>query len=219
MGATSRKAYLDYGIAIVAAVVVAVFIRVYIIEAYRIPTSAMHPTLESGDTIFVAKWPFGFNRQLERGDVVVFASPSEPDRDYIKRVVGIAGDLVEVKKGRLTLNLKALTLPDPRKDAACGQETLSTSQGTRTHELCWEPPLIEDFGPEKVPEGSVFMLGDLRTQNPSDLKKHRTWGIFPIDSIKGKAKWIWLSIEPHTPGMSAVRFPNFRFERMFRRIQ
>jgi signal peptidase I len=215
----TRKIAIDYGGAILAAVIVAVFIRIFVIEAYRIPTSAMHPTLEPGDTIFVAKWPLGFNRKIERGDVLVFASPAEPDRDYIKRVLGVTGDTVDVKKGRVTLNGKPLALPDSHKDAACGREAVPVEGGTRLHDLCWEPPLNEDFGPEKVPENSVFVIGDLRSQSPADAKKRRTWGIFPLEAVKGKAKWIWLSIEPHNPGISAVRFPNFRFERMFRRIE
>lgn len=219
MRAATRKIARDYGGAILAAVIIAVFIRIFVIEAYRIPTSAMHPTLEPGDTIFVAKWPLGFNRKVGRGDVLVFAAPTDPDRDYIKRAIAIAGDTVEVRKGHVTLNGKPLTLPDSRKDAACGREQVPAGELARTHDVCWEQPVGEDFGPEKVPEGSVFVLGDLRTQSPLDLKKRRTWGIIPVALIKGKARWIWLSIEPHDPGMSAVRFPNFRFERMFRRIE
>jgi signal peptidase I len=218
MKAISRKIAFDYGGAVLVAVAVAVFIRVFVIEAYRIPTSAMHPTLEPGDTIFVAKWPFGFNRKVERGDVLVFAGPAEPDRDYIKRVIGVAGDTVEVKKGHVLLNGKAITVPDTQKDAACGRESVPSAEGPRIHDLCWEPPLNDDFGPEKVPDGSVFLIGDLRSQSPNDVKKRHSWGVFPLDLVKGKAKWIWLSIEPHNPGMSTVRFPNFRFERMFRRI-
>jgi signal peptidase I len=220
MRPVTRKIALDYGGAILGAVIVAVLLRVYVIEAYRIPTSAMHPTLEPGDTIFVAKWPLGFDRKVDRGDVVVFASPAEPDRDYIKRILGLPGDTVEVRKGRVSLNGKELPTPGAKRDAACATEEYpAASGGTRSHEVCWEPPLNEDFGPEKVPDGSVFVLGDLRSTGPADAHKRRTWGIVPIAAIKGRAKWIWLSVEPRVPGMSGVRFPNFRFERMFRRIE
>lgn len=216
----SRKIARDYGVAVVVAVIVAVLIRIFLIEAYRIPTSAMHPTLEPGDTIFVAKWPLGFNRKVERGDVLVFAAPADPDRDYIKRALGLTGDTVEVKKGHMFLNGKPITVPNGNPNAACGEEILPTAGGApRAHAVCWEQPLNEDFGPEKVPQGAVFVLGDLRSQSPSDVKKRRTWGMLPLEAIKGKARWIWLSIEPSHTGMSAAHFPYFRFERMFRSIE
>jgi signal peptidase I len=214
--AATRKIARDYGIAIAAAVTVALLIRFFVIEAYRIPTSAMHPTLEPGDTIFVAKYPLGFNRKVERGDVLVFTSGSEPARDYIKRAIGLPGDTIEVRKGRVTLNGKPLSLPEEHKNAPCGREMIP---GGRAYDVCWEPPINDDFGPEKVPEGSVFVLGDLRSQSPWDTKKHHSWGMVPLGAVRGKARWIWLSIEPHNVGMSPARFPNFRFDRMFRRIE
>lgn len=217
MDDSTKKIARDYGSAILVAVVVALFLRILVIEAYRIPTSAMHPTLEPGDTIFVAKWPLGFNRKIERGDIVVFSGPIDPDRDYIKRTVAIAGDTIEVQKGRVILNGKPLEsiAPPSRAEAPCGQEILP---GGRAYAICWEPPLNEDFPAEKVAEGSIFVLGDLRNQGLADTKKRRTWGMIPVDSVKGKARWIWLSIEPQESGLSPVRFPSFRFERMLRRI-
>jgi hypothetical protein len=76
--------------------------------------------------------------------------------------------------------------------------------------------LLEDTEAEKVPEGSVYILGDTRTQSPADIGKHKTWGIIPISSIQGKAFVIWMSMEPR-----ALRgwFPMFRFERMMNRIE
>jgi signal peptidase I len=216
---TGRKIFRDYGIAVIAAVVVALLIRFYLLEAYRIPTPAMRPTLEAGDTIFVLKRPLGFRREIQRGDVLVFESPAEPGRDYIKRVLGLPGDLVQIKKGHAFVNGQALALPTPHPNALCGEERVMTSQKPHTYEVCWEQPLIEDTGPDKVPEGSVFMLGDLRSQSPADLKKRRSWGMVPLPLVKGRAQWIWLSIEPQHPGVSTARFPNFRFERMFRRIE
>jgi signal peptidase I len=218
MRPVTRKIAFEYGVAILVAVAIAVFIRFFVVEAYRIPTAAMHPALEPGDTIFVAKWPLGFDRQVQRGDVLVFTGPTEPDRDYIKRAIGVAGDTIEVRKGRVYLNSKPVVSAETRSDAACGHEELP-GLVWRKYEVCWDPPLLEDFGPEKVPEGGVFVIGDLRTQSPVDNKRRRTWGIIPIELIRGKAKWIWLSIEPRGSGVSAAHFPNFRFDRMFRRIQ
>ena len=120
----TRKTLRDYGTAIVAAVFFALLIRFFVIEAYRIPTQAMRPTLEPGDTIFVTKWPVGFNRKVQRGDVLVFESPSEPGRDYIKRALGLAGDLVEVRRGRVTLNGQVLTMPAKQSNSVCGHEQI-----------------------------------------------------------------------------------------------
>jgi signal peptidase I len=175
----------------------------------------MRPTLEPGDTIFVLKAPIGFDRKVARGDVVIFESPLEPGKDYIKRVLGVAGDTVRVQKGHFTLDGKSIEAPASRAGAPCGKETLP---GGRAYEVCWESPLPEDFGPERVPENSVFVLGDFRNQGTADSKKRKSWGIVPIPAIKGKAQWIWLSIEPHNSGISPVHFPSFRFDRMFRRL-
>lgn len=221
---STKKIARDYGSAILVAVAIALFLRILVVEAYRIPTSAMHPTLEPGDTIFVAKWPLGFDRKVGRGDVVVFSGPTDPDRDYIKRTVAIAGDTVEVKKGRVILNGQPLTLPASEtsgpsaRDAPCGLEQIPGPKA-RTHEICWEPPFNEDFPAEKVPPDSIFVLGDLRNQGPADSKKRRTWGMIPVASVKGRAFWIWLSVEPQAAGLSPVRFPSFRFERMFKGIE
>ena len=216
MDPANKKVLRDYGSAILIAVTVAVLIRYFAIEAYRIPTSAMRPTLEPGDTIFVTKWPIGFNRKVDRGDVLVFGSPTEPGRDYVKRVLGLTGDTVEVKKGRFSLNGKPAAAAGESPTAACGHEVISPA---RSYNVCWELPLNEDFGPVKVPENAIFVLGDLRNQSASDLKKRRSWGIIPLEAVKGRAQWIWLSVEPHNNGISPARFPNFRFERMFRRIE
>jgi signal peptidase I len=220
----SGRSSRDYGIAIIAAVAIALVIRFYALEAYRIPTGSMRPALEAGDTIFVAKWPLAFDRKPKRGDVVVYDSPTDTGRDFIKRVLGVAGDQVEVRKGNMLLNGKPLALAGQRRTTSCLREALpagasSAPQSTASYEVCVEPPIVDDFGPAKVPDGSVFVLGDLRTQSPGDTRKRRSWGIIPLTSLKGRARWIWLSVEPTPAGESALHLPNFRFERMLRRIE
>jgi signal peptidase I len=228
---STGKLIRDYGATIGAAVVVALLIRFFVLEAYRIPSAAMKPTLEPGDTIFVAKWPFGlripgFSNRLteggmpERGDVVVFALPQEPRRDYIKRVMGLPGDQVAVKKGQAFLNGKNLRL-EPASTKSCTLEKLPEG---KSFEVCSELPLIEDFGPETVPPESVFVVGDFRALNSSEResrreRKSKGWGLVPVTSLKGRALWVWLSVEPHTSGVPSSWFPQFRFDRMFRRIR
>ncbi len=209
-----------YVVTLVIAICAALLIRIYILEAYKIPTRSMFPNLESGDLIFVAKRPTGMwlfrEGDLKRGDVVVFTSLGYPKADYIKRIVALPGDTVEVNAGKLVLNSETMHI-GPGRTSSCG---LEKTPDNRTYEVCWEPPLMMPFGPEVVPKGSVFVLGDLRNQS-QEARKSRSWGTIPMSSIKGKAMWVWLSLEPQLigEGMQTSWFPRFRFDRMFRRIQ
>ena len=203
----------------VIAVLAAVLIRIFFIEAYRIPSGSMRPTLEAGDTVFVTKFDYKVSGKIpSRGDVVVFTDSVNSKRDYIKRVVGIAGETVQLKDGKLIINGKAVPIkPLPPGDPnakTCAQEFLPAA--VASHGACWEPPALEDTQPEKVPEGSVYVLGDTRTQSPADVGKHKTWGIIPVSAVQGKAFVIWVSVEPR-----ALRgwFPLFRFDRMMKRIE
>ena len=221
----------DYGITLTAAVLFALGIRFFGFEAYRIPTPAMRPTLEPGDTIFVSKYAYGLRlpgngkhitqgRTPQRGEVVLFSMPGDGNRDYIKRIIAMPGELVAVTQGKVYIDGKLLAVK--MDDIACGLEALP---GNVIHPLCWEPPTLPDFGPKPVPKDSVFVLGDLRSQ--SDSPRGRVWnagsGFVPISQIRGKAMWIWLSIRPRSfdpsGGGGSRWFPQFRFERMFRRIQ
>lgn len=181
----TRRILHTYGRAILVSVGVALFIRFFLIEAYRIPSSsAMKPTLLPGDLIFVEKRPLLYST-FKHGDVVIFSPPIDPRRDYLKRIVALSGDTVEIQKGRLILNGKNLTISDEQK-SSCKKENLP---GNYVHELCIEQPFMDHFGPQKIPEGSVFVLGDLRNNQ-------QTGGIIPTQSIKAKALWVWLSSEP-----------------------
>lgn len=215
----------DYGITILIAVLFALLIRFFVVEAYRIPTPAMRPTLESGDTIFVGKWQFGLRLPLldvrisagnppQRGEVILYAPPEDPKLDIIKRVIGMPGESVQVRQGKVSINGKPLEVT-LSKNASCGSEKLPEG---RSHETCWEPPTLEDFGPEKIPDGHVFVLSDLRSGPALEGSKSKAYAIIPITSLRGKALWTWMSIQPQTLEHSGL-FPQFRFERMFRRIE
>ncbi len=220
MDATTRKLIRDYAGTVLGAVVVALLIRTYIIEAYRIPTMAMRPTLEPGDTVFVAKSPMG-TRLLassddpKRGDVILFRSDDPAGRDYIKRIVALGGETVELRKGVLWINGKAVS-ESIAPNGSCGTERLPDGKTTG---VCHEPPIPEELSPTLIPNDSVFVLGDFRSLSQMDSTlKGKSWGMIPKSWIKGKALWVWLSIEPPTQSESG-RFPKVRFERMFRRIE
>ncbi len=233
---TAGSILRDYGGAVVIAVVIALLIRFFGLEAYRIPSAAMRPTLEAGDTLFVAKWtygvelPFGLGRigggtLPRRGDVVIFAAPNDRDRAYVKRVVGLPGDRMELRKGRIFRNGTDASVAGP-PDAICGREKGDTG----TFGVCWEPPVLDAMPPVTVPPGSVFVVGDLRSVPPNPgpgpapdpreaVLKPRGWGLIPIEKLRGRAMWIWLSIDPPGDRGGSSAFSRIRFERMFRRIE
>lgn len=211
MEESTRKLVRDYGGTVVIAVAIALFIRFFLIEAYRIPTPAMRPTLEAGDTVFVGKWS---TQNIRRGDVVLYNPPADSSRDYIKRVIAVAGDTVQIKAGRLWINGAEAPLA-LTQGTACGPETLPDGE---KHPVCFEPPSPDEFGPEKIPEGSFFALGDFRTGSQTESDHlGKSWGVIPVSALKGHVLWVWLSVEPNGSGGSP--FPKLRFDRMFRRVQ
>lgn len=125
-------------------------------------------------------------------------------------MVGVEGDEVQMKKGELFLNGKSLAKTPPEK-SACGFEEVDG----HSYEVCREPPLLPDFGPEKVPAGSAFVMPDLRSEVHDPLKL-KTWGAVPYTAMQAEALWIWLSVEPPLVGQSW--FSLIRFERMLRSI-
>lgn len=216
-----RSLIREYGSAVFLAVVAAFFIRAFLIEAYRIPSHAMRPSLEPGDTIFVAKWSFGLRfpgfdaplthgRSPRHGEIVVFSMQDGSRRDYIKRVVGLEGDTVMLRGGHLFINGK----PSEVVGSQHSNCYLEKTDEEKTYPVCLETPLPEDFGPLAIAKGSVFLIGDTRTQGSS-----KSWGNQPLQSLRGSALWIWLSVEPESTGVTTRTFPSLRSDRMFRRIQ
>lgn len=185
-----RKSLLwEYTEAIVTALILALIIRAYIIQAFKIPTGSMIPTLLIGDHLLVnkmiygTKLPFTDKRVLvfkkpERGDIIVFRYPEDPDRDFIKRIVGVGGDLVEGKGKAVFVNGKQM-------EETYIRHTDSSAIDKR-----------DNFGPFLVPEGKIFVMGDNRDQSYDS----RFWGYVDIDEIKGKALIIYWSSE----GLMAV---------------
>lgn len=203
----------DYGLAILVATGVALLIRSMVFEAYRLPSDVMRPALFPGDLILVAKWPYGIRpsydsspwisgRPPRAGEVVVYSPPDDPRNTYIRRVMAVAGEWAGLSKGRLVLNHRLLEFI-PGDNAVCGREVHPKSH----YEICLEPPLLEDYEERQVPPGSVFVAGDLRTQNSKYKRGH---GIVPISSIRAEARWVWYSVDTHG---------NLKLDRMFKSIR
>ena len=204
----ARKSTLrEYSESIGIAVAIALLLRAFVVEAFQIPSGSMIPTLEVGDHIFVAKFSYGLVvpfsnkkifefREPERGDVIVFKYPQDPSIDYIKRVVALPGEKVEVRNNEVFINGKPMSREhvgpfhdaDPQEDR--DKELWHETLGMKQHEALQEPGRPpSNFGPLVVPAGNVFVMGDNR-DNSSDS---RVWGTVDHELIKGKALIVWWS--------------------------
>jgi len=169
------------------AIVLALFIRTFIVQAFKIPSGSMKNTLLIGDHILVNKFVYGVKipfwektvipiKDPNRGDIVVFKFPEDPDKDFIKRVIGIAGDVVKIRNKRVFVNGKPLNhdhgiYADPHRFPMSVQPR-------------------DNFGPVTVPENSLFVMGDNRDHSYDS----RFWGFVDLRDVRGKAfiiYWSW----------------------------
>jgi signal peptidase I len=172
------------------ALLLALVVRSSVVEAFWVPSGSMLPTIQIGDHLFVNKLAYGLRvpllgtkvvrfGELRRGDIVVFVSPVEPSTDLIKRVVAIAGDTVEVRNKRLSVN--GQTVPD---------------EHAHFSDPHVKGPPRDNFGPVTVPPGKFFVMGDNRDQSYDS----RYWGFADIEAIKGRATFVYWSREPGSNG-------------------
>lgn len=218
----------EYFESIVIAVILALFVRTWVVQAFKIPTGSMENNLLIGDHLLVNKFVFGPTgterailpvRDPRRGDVVVFKYPDEPERDFIKRVIGLPGETLELRAKKVYINGQALDEPYVHfiEPASESQEVTSLD-------------LRERYGPVRVPEGQYFMMGD----NRDNSQDSRYWGFLPRHYIKGRALMIYWSYESgredyldEGAAATAKRFGSVvshfftktRWERLFHQIQ
>ena len=173
--------------AILVAVVLALFIRTFVVQAFKIPSGSMKPTLQIGDHILVNKFIYGIKipfwgktlipiKDPKRGDIVVFKFPEDPSKDFIKRVIGVAGDVIQIRDKQLFVNHR------PFKDG---------------HGVYLDPTVFpgsaqprDNLRPVKVPAGAIFVMGDNRDHSYDS----RFWGFVDLKALKGKAfivYWSW----------------------------
>jgi signal peptidase I len=204
----------EYFETIVIAVVLALFMRTFVVQAFKIPTGSMEPNLLIGDHLLVNKFVFAPTvssveqavlpmAAIRRGDIVVFKYPEDPERDFIKRVIGLPGETIELRDHLIHVNGRALEEPYahylPRSEGGAGGEI--TSDDVR-----------ERYGPVVVPAGSLFVMGD----NRDNSQDSRYWGFLPKDNIKGKALMIYWSFDGSEGGLNL--FTQTRWARLLHQI-
>jgi signal peptidase I len=239
-----KSAGRQYAESIGLALGVALLLRAFVVEAFQIPTGSMIPTLEVGDHIFVSKFSYAIgipftNIKLaelgkpKRGDIIVFKYPPDQSMDFIKRVVGLPGETIEMHHNELFIDGRPMPRefqPNPctTKDGdneidelvrPC--EVWSENLDGKLHQTHQFTNRTDasDFPPRKIPDGQYFAMGD----NRDNSRDSRVWGYVPYDLIKGRALIVWWSRDPSRGGLSpagiADWFKSIRWGRFFQRVE
>jgi signal peptidase I len=181
-----KSVFREYAEAAAIAVILALFIRTFVVQAFKIPSGSMEPTLLVGDHILVNKFIYGVKipylrttiipiSEPKRNDVIVFIYPVDQSKDFIKRVIGLPGDTIEIIGKEIFINGKRFD--DPFGHYTEGEGPAGRAARGRV-------------GPWKVPEGDLFVMGDNRDHSYDS----RFWGFVPLSAVKGEAfiiYWSW----------------------------
>ena len=188
-----KSAVREWVESICVAVILAFFVRTFVVQAFKIPSGSMEPNLLIGDHLLVNKFVFApaltsLERTLlpiapiRRGDIIVFKYPEDPTRDFIKRVIGLPGDTIEMRNKKVYVNGVPLSEPYahfiyPPDEGGSGAPDIETAD------------LLREFAPMTVPADNYFMMGD----NRDNSQDSRYWGFMPRDYVKGKALFVYFS--------------------------
>ncbi len=183
-----KPLWLEYGEALFVALVLALFIRTFVVQAFKIPSESMLNTLLVGDHLLASKFAYGIKIPFthtyiwrgddpQRGDIIIFEYPNDPDTDFIKRVVGVPGDIIEVRKKQLYRNGEAVK-----------EDYIRFTEPGRIQ------PIRDNFGPVTVPEDKYFVMGD----NRDNSMDSRFWGFVNRSAVRAKAwriYWSWVGFD------------------------
>lgn len=243
-----KSHFREYVEALLTAMLIAFFLRAFVIEAFKIPSGSMIPTLVVGDHIFVNKFVYGIRVPFtrfwikhfetpKRGEVIVFIYPENPKLDFIKRVVGVPGDKLLLKGDDIYINGEKVvgkqvkvTGVDPKNKLDLELEDIKDFPGGDPFKIIPSYPDWRDYkvyverlgehthlkqeGPFNffrgqevtVPPGKFFVMGD----NRDNSKDSREWGFVPLENIKGRAMFIWLSLRyGENDKLAGIRWDRF----------
>ncbi len=189
MGKEKKNIIKEYALTFFIALLIALFVRTFVVQAFKIPSGSMEETLLVGDHILVNKFIYGvkvpyFRNTLipvsdpQRGDIVVFIYPEDRRKDFIKRIIAVEGDRVEIRDKKIYINGKLY------------QDNVGIYRDEVIYPRSVQPR--DNYGPVKVPEGYVFTMGDNRDHSLDS----RFWGFVSVDDILGKAFLIYWSWDP-----------------------
>lgn len=233
------KNWRDYTENILIAVFLALCVRTFVMTGYKVPTSSMAPTLLPGDLIFSNRLPYGFRFPMfniqwgsgepQVGELIVFTYPDQPQVRYVKRVIGLPGDRIEMIDDQLIVNGEKLSYsnaPEELSRKFAGSMDISMDDFSLVSEkssTSAERVLLlkknknsatqAKFGPYIVPPKQVFVLGDNRDSSDDS----RYWGVVPMDLIEGRVFLVWLSLNWQKK-IWDHRLPTVRWERTWLRF-
>ncbi len=181
-----KSVFREYAEAIIIALLLALIIRTFVVQAFKIPSGSMEPTLEVGDQILVNKFIYGVKIPFtsihlfplvkpKREDIIVFIYPVDPSVDFIKRVIAVEGETVQMKNKKIYIN--GSEVPDPH---AVYLDNFPSPESQN----------LSNFGPVTVPKGKLFVMGDNRDRSLDS----RFWGFVPLENVHGKSfiiYWSW----------------------------
>lgn len=226
------------------AIVIAILIRTFLFEPFKIPSGSMYPTLYVGDYLFVSKYTYGYSKhslpfsmplfegriwadEPNRGDVVVFKFPQDNKTDYIKRIIGLPGDKVKLEDGRLYVNgelvnreeIEDFVIRDSQGNAERYHQYIETLPNDVKHKILEvSDSESEDNLPElAVPQGYYFVMGDNRDR--SDDSRVNV-GFVPFENLVGKARFLFFSHNDDGAWYKPWTWPKkIRWERLFNKIK
>lgn len=196
---------LEYAKAIALAVVLTLFIRAFVVQAFKIPSGSMIPTLLVGDRLLVSKFSYGlrspFSNKIlietgapQRGEVAVFIFPEDPSKDFIKRIIGLPGDKVEIRQKKLYINDQEIPEAYVRHDPDQTLDFFLPNRG--------------NYGPTVVPADNYFVMGDNRDHSNDS----RSWGMVSRDLLRGRAWRLYWSRDVESDDLSY--WQSIRWSRM-----